>query len=316
MERAERVLVVGSSNTDIIMHIPRNPRSGESLIIRDQFTGIGGKGSNRAVALSRLGADVQFCCKLGRDAGGRAIAQAYEREQLSTELILYDEQLGTGTAYVLIEENGSNTILSYMGANDSFNRSDISRLTALLPGFQYLSLELECSLALIEELLHKAGQLEVCTIVDAGPVRDIPLSTFRSAYILSPNETEAAGLTGIEILKEDDARQACRKLHESGCRNVLLKRGARGALLYDGTEFTGFPACPAGRVLDTTAAGDCFMAALTYALTLHFTLPRAVQYANIAAGISVTRQGALSSLPWRDEVSAACARAEQEGYLQ
>ncbi|MBW4079841.1 ribokinase [Paenibacillus sp. S150] len=316
MERAKRILVVGSSNTDIMMHVPRNPRSGESLIIRDQFTGIGGKGSNRAIALSRLGADVQFCCKLGMDAGGRAIALAYEREQLSTELILYDEQLGTGTAYVLIDDNGSNTILSYMGANDSFNRSDIARLTALLPRFQYLSLELECSLSLIEELMHQAGQLELCAIVDAGPARDIALSTFRNAYILSPNETEAAQLTGIEIIKEADAREACRKLYESGCGNVLLKRGSRGALLYDGAEFLQFPAYPAGQVLDTTAAGDCFMAALTYALTLHSNLPRAVQYANIAAGISVTRRGAIASLPWRDEVSAACARAEQEGYLQ
>jgi len=316
METGKRILVVGSSNTDIMLQVPRNPRSGESLVIHDQSAGIGGKGSNRAIALSRLGADVQFCCKLGRDAGAKAIIEAYEAENLSTDYVLYDEHAGTGTAYVLIEDNGSNTILSYLGANDAFNEQDIAMLTAILPGFHYLSIELECSLSLVEELMHQAGRQGVRAIVDAGPARDIPLETFRNAYILSPNESEAAQLAHIEIVTEEDARQACRKLYESGCGNVLLKRGEKGALLYDGTDFTSYPAySSAGRVIDTTAAGDCFMAALTYALTLHSNLHRAVQYANIAAAISVTRSGAIRSLPHRDEVNALFARAQQEGYI-
>lgn len=317
MPADNRVLVIGSSNADIVLNVPRNPFKGESLLVDKRTSGLGGKGSNRAVALSRLGASVQLCCKIGRDAYGESILQAYEHENLSAELILFDDEIGTGTAYVLLDEDGNNTILSYLGANDTFNRQDIDKVASVMPQFNYLSMELEFSLAAVEEFLFHARGLDICSIVDAGPVRDISLEIFKDVYILSPNENEAAQLTGIEIRSLADAKQACRKLYESGCRNVVLKMGGNGALLYDGHEFTPMPAYRnAGPLADTTAAGDCFMAALTYALTGKMNLKQAIQYANVAAALSVTRRGAIPSLPAQEEVAHMYAKAQREGYIQ
>jgi ribokinase len=317
MHRGDRILVVGSSNADVILNVPRNPYSGESLLVNNRVNGLGGKGSNRAVALSRLGADVRLSCKIGRDELGESILSAYEKENISTDLIFYDEQSGTGTAYVIIDENGSNTILSYMGANDTFNRQDLDKLISLLPQFSYLSLELEISLTAVEEILHAARTQDIHAIVDAGPVRELSLELFRDVFILSPNENEAAQLTGIEILHIEDARQACVKLYESGCKHVILKMGSQGAMLYDGSEFSHFPAYRnAGHPVDTTAAGDCFMAALTFGLSRKMEMNQAIRYANVAAAISVTRMGAITSLPSREEVDTMFVQALQEGYAE
>lgn len=317
MPTGDRILVVGSSNADIILNVPRNPHVGESLVVNHRVNGLGGKGTNRAVALSRLGANVQFCCKVGRDALGESILSAYEKENLSTELIFFDDRAGTGTAYVLVDESGNNTILSYLGANDTYSRQDMDQLIAVLPQFDYLSLELEISIGSVEELLHAASVRDVRVIVDAGPVRDIALQAFRGVFILSPNENEAAQLTGVEIVGERDARQACVKLYESGCKNVVLKRGAKGALLYDGDRFYDYPAYRnAGQPVDTTAAGDCFMAAMTFGLTRRMSLEEAIQYANVAAAISITRPGAIPSLPSRSEVDVMFAKSREEGYVR
>lgn len=316
--RSGRVLVVGSANVDVVLQVPRNPVVGESLLVDGQAIGLGGKGMNRAVALSRLGADLAFYAKIAKDANGQLIEEAYEREGFSDEFLLRDEHAatGTGTAYVLVDGNGHNTILSYMGTNNAFTADEIGRIVDKLSGFGYLSIELECSLELVEALLHRAAQIGVSAIVDAGPAREVPLSWFSGTYLLSPNETEAAYFTGMDTTSEKQAREACRKLYESGCRYVLLKRGERGALLYDGTTWTSFPAYRgAGDAVDTTAAGDCFMAALTHALSAGSDLHTSIRYANVVAAISVTRHGALASLPTGDEASAMCAKAKQEGYL-
>ncbi|XID90975.1 ribokinase [Paenibacillaceae bacterium WGS1546] len=313
MHSSQRILVVGSANADVILHVPRNPVSGESLLVRDRLNGLGGKGSNRAVALSRLGADMQFSCKIGRDAPGDILLSAYERENIAPDLIFYDEQAGTGTAYVLVEENGNNTILSYMGANETYTRNDLNKLLSAMPRFGYLSLELEISLPVVEELLSEARARGVHAIVDAGPARSVPLGLFRGALVLSPNEVEAAELTGIAITSESEARQACVKLYESGCRNVILKLGAQGAMLYDGGEFIRFPAYRgAGEAVDTTAAGDCFMAALTFGLSRGMDMHGSIRYANVAAAISVTRPGAIDALPFREEVDRLYARSLEE----
>ena len=142
------------------------------------------------------------------------------------------------------------------------------------------------------------------------------MEAFRGAYVLSPYETEASGMTGIKITDRDSAEKACAALYQSGCENVILKWGKQGALLYDGTDFSHFPAYSgSGKVVDTTAAGDCFMAGLTCRLSEGYSLKESIQFANIAASIAVTRLGAIPSLPNRKEVELMAEKAGQEGYF-
>lgn len=313
----EKVLVVGSSNTDVILRIPRYPLQGESLVVYKREQALGGKGSNRAVALTRLGADLDFCCKLGKDASGEFILKAYEKEGVSQDMVLLGDTEGTGTAYIMLEDSGSNTILSYLGANGDYTQQDIDQALSKLPHYGYLCMDLEFSLDAIRAILKASKAGGPKAIIDAGPVRkELSLDDFSGAYVLSPNETEAAGMTGIKITDRASAEKACLSLYESGCENVILKWGKHGALLYDGNSFSHFPAYNgSGKVVDTTAAGDCFMAGLTCRLSEGYSLKESIQFANIAASIAVTRLGAIPSLPTRKEVELMMDKAKAEGYF-
>lgn len=306
MAARKKILAVGSSNVDVILRVPGIPARGESIVVTERIQNLGGKGSNRAVAMARLGADVSFCCKLGRDANSGFILDAYKNERLDASLILRDDNAGAGTAYIMLDDSGNNSILIYPDANERFTADDIAALEKILPDCAFLCIDLEFNLDAVEALLNAARRIGAPTVVDAGPVREIPLRWFEGVQILSPNETEAARLSGVEIIDMKSAKAACAKLLESGCRNVLLKWGANGALLYDGSEYSHFPAWEgAGAVKDTTAAGDCFTGALTCALAEGKPIGEAIRFANVAAAISITRLGALPSLPLRAEVDAA-----------
>ena len=314
--KREKVLVLGSSNTDIILRVPRYPLEGETLVVTDRRQSLGGKGSNRAVALARLGGNLDFCCKLGRDDSGQFILSAYEKEGLGTQMMFIGAGENTGTAYIILEDSGSNTILPYLGANSHYTEEEIGKILSWLPDYGYVCMDLEFSLDVIRAVMTAAKPGGSKIILDAGPVRkELPLEIYRSAYIVSPNETEAAGITGITITDMSSAQKACIALAQSGCENVVLKWGKHGALLYDGIQFTHFPAYGgAGQVMDTTAAGDCFTAALTCRLSEGGSLKEAIQFANVAASIAITRLGAIPSLPYRHETDAMLEKARLEGY--
>ena len=184
-------------------------------------------------------------------------------------MVLLGDTEGTGTAYIMLEDSGSNTILSYLGANGDYNQEDIDKILSKLPQYGYLCMDLEFSLDAIRKILKASRKAALRPLSTRGPVRkELPLEAFSGAYVLSPNETEAAGMTGIKITDRASAEKACLALYESGCENVILKWGKQGALLYDGSLLTHYPAYGgSGQVVDTTAAGDCFMAGLTCRLS-------------------------------------------------
>lgn len=312
---SKKILAVGSSNMDVVLQVPRWPVPGESLPVDGLGRNLGGKGSNRAVALKRQGADVRFCCKLGRDAAGKFIVEQYRGEGLDMGLVRYDDTAETGSAYVVLDPGGRNYILSNLGANRRFGEEDCAALERELPGAECLSMDLEFNLDAAARVLASAHAGGVRTIVDAGPTRNVKPELFRGVFILSPNENEAEQLTGIPVRDPASAKKACEKLYGFGCRHVILKWGARGALLYDRDECTEFPAYQAGPVVDTTAAGDCFMAALSCAVSQGKPLHGAVRYANVCAALSVTRYGAVPSLPDRAEIDGAVEKAGKEGYF-
>ena len=317
MGNSKKILAIGSSNMDVVLKVRKWPVPGESLPVDGFSRNLGGKGSNRAVALKRQGADVLFCCKLGQDDAGKFIMEQYHSEGLDPRLVRFDGDAETGSAYIVLDPHGNNYILSNLGANGRFRDEDCSAFINQLENAKCLSLDLEFNLDAVEHILSSARTCakDVKIIVDAGPTRDVTLDLFRGVFVLSPNENEAEQLTGVPIQDLDSAKRACGKLYESGCEYVVLKWGARGALLYGRDGFTLFPAYQAGPVVDTTAAGDCFMAALTYAVSQDERLPSAICYANVCAALSVTRFGAISSLPKRREIEDAVLKARKEGYF-
>ncbi len=301
----KRIWIAGSANMDVVISLDRVPAEGESVIVNSRAFVPGGKGANRAVALARLGGDTVFSCCLGTDAYGQTLADLYESENMDMSAITRLDGQGTGTAYILLESDGANRIAVYPGANDLYGTDNIDFFARNITDSELLCAELEIPLTAVERLISLAVKNDVPAIIDAGPVKKgVNLNMFKGAYILSPNETEAYMLTGIKVENEDSAREACRAMYDCGVKYALLKWGSHGSMCYDGSEFY---LCPtfnrAGKVVDTTAAGDSYMAGLCKALSDGRSIKDAMRYATVVAGIAVTRFGAIPSLPHEEEVN-------------
>lgn len=302
--KAKRIWVTGSANMDVVLSIEKAPRPGETIAVGSQSLIPGGKGANRAVTLARLGANPVFSCCLGDDLTGAALADLYRSEGLDESEISTVKGSGSGTAYIFLEKDGSNRIAVFAGANDSFKDEKISSFTSRLDEVSMLCSELEIPVSSVERLIYEARSRDVPVIIDTAPVKpDVRLSMFKGVYVLSPNESEAEALTGIHITDEKSAREACRALHECGVKYALIKLGKNGSICFDGKDFILCPVFDkAGKVVDTTAAGDSYMAGLCKAVSDGMTMENAMRYATVVAGIAVTRFGAVPSLPRLNEV--------------
>jgi len=303
--KKQRILVISSANIDFVQRMRRVPYSGETVV--ETGTGYsyvpGGKGANSAITFSRFGADTVFSCKLGRDSNGRRLAAVYQREGIDTRYILEDEETPTGLASILVEENGKNRIIVYPGANMTLTPEDIESAFTCYPDAVYLQLEIPDEAVI--EACRRANEAEVPVFIDAGPARlDFPLDRLGRLEIFSPNENETRVFTGISPNTEDGCLRAAIKLSSMvDAKYIVLKLGERGSFIYDGREYYTVPAEKVDAV-DTTAAGDVFSAVMTYVYLQNGNILSAVKYATCAAALSVTRPGASTSIPTRDEVIA------------
>ncbi|MCX5772749.1 MAG: ribokinase [Candidatus Hydrogenedentes bacterium] len=296
-----RILVVGSANIDLVAGAPRCPRPGESIIGRSFKTVTGGKGANQAVAAGRLGAQTFFAGCVGNDSFGQMQRATLTAAGVNITHLKSDAAQPTGTALICVGDDGQNSIVIVPAANSSVRPSDVEQLEDLMPSMDAVLLQLEIPLDTVEAVLDMAGDAGVLTIVDAGPAQKVPQSIIRKAAILSPNETEAEAMTGIPISSVEDARRAANALMGLGATEVVMKLGANGCL-YVGEDEVYVPAF-AVRVVDTTAAGDAFTAALACAWD---AMPRrsALAFANAAGGLAATVAGAQPSMPKRESVNA------------
>ncbi len=312
-----RIWVAGSANMDVVISLDRVPAAGESVIVDSQKLIPGGKGANRAVALARLGCNPVFSCCLGTDSSGQSLAALYESESMDISAIERCGSAGTGTAYIFLESGGINRIAIYPGVNDLYGESNIDFFAENIQNAEMLCVELEIPIPSVQQLISVCVRNDVPAIIDAGPVKkDATLKMFKGAYILSPNESEAFALTGIKISDERSAREACRALYDCGVKYALLKWGSHGSMCFDGSEFficSTFDM--AGRVVDTTAAGDSYMAGLCKALSCGLTISDAMRYATVVAGIAVTRLGAIPSLPREEEVTEMIKKYPMEAGI-
>ncbi len=297
------VVVVGSSNTDMILRVARVPRPGETLLGGAFSTAPGGKGANQAVAAARAGGRVAFVARLGRDALGDAALAGFRREGMALSHIVRDDAEPSGVALIFVGADGENSIGVAGGANQRLSPRDIRAARTLIEGARVLLLQLETPLETVEAAASLAHQAGVEVILNPAPARALPDSLLRKVSILTPNETEAGMLTGIRVGDVASATKAANALRRRGARRVIVTLGANGALVSaeEGIMWIhGFRV----RAVDTTAAGDVFNGALAVRLAEGCPLHEAVRFAHAAAALSVTRAGAQPSIPVRREILA------------
>jgi len=303
--RAEdlRVVVVGSTNFDMVVKSDRLPKEGESLLVSNLKFFPGGKGANQAVAVARMGAHTSLVGSLGTDIIGDFLLQGLVTEGIDTTWVRRDPVRATGSAFIMLFPNGNNCIAVDPAANLNLTPADIERAKDLIERADALSTVLEIPLDAVEAALRLARKAGKLTVLDAGPPRYCPLEILTLADVVSPNETELAQLTGEEVRGRVSAREAAEKLLSLGVKTVVLKLGSDGSMLVTAKKSKHFPACKVA-VVDPTAAGDAFTAALAVELAAGYELEHAIRFANGAGALAASKMGAQPSLPTRAEVEA------------
>lgn len=299
---AKRILVVGSANIDFLMTTPYVPSEGETVISEGAYTFVpGGKGANTAVAAARLGAEVVFCARVGDDAYGDRLINIYRENGIDLRYIKTDRLEQTGLAVVMLEKGGANRIVVYPGANRRINDNDIENAFYSYP--DAVITQFEIGEAAVIQTARVANTEGVPLIIDAGPARKgFPLAKLEQVEILSPNENETEILTGIRPTTLDDCLKASMALMNAvDIKYVVLKLGARGCYIYDG-KYCDIISPYDVQPVDTTAAGDAFTAALAYEYLRTGDIITAARFANAVGALTVTKVGAISSLPTRKEV--------------
>lgn len=296
------VLVVGSLNMDLVVRMPQIPRPGETLLGGVFKTFPGGKGANQAVAAARLGARVTMVGCVGNDAFGKEMRDMLAAEGIDNTHVLIHPEMATGVALIQVDDRGQNSIAVASGANFQLTREDVERTIGVISEFDVLVMPLETPMETIRAAAQMASQRGAKVLLNPAPAQTLDRSLLELVDVLIPNEYEAAIMTGISALSSDaETRDAAAKLLALGTRKLIITRGSQGAMLFEQNTESTISAFPVN-VVDTTAAGDCFVGALAVALCEDKPLLDAAEFASAAAALAVTRDGAQPSLPRREEV--------------
>lgn len=295
------ITVIGSSNTDMVIKTSKLPQPGETILGGNFLMNPGGKGANQAVAAARLNGQVTLVAKTGEDLFGQQAKRLFRSENLNTDYLFSDPVAPSGIALITVDFQGENCIVVAPGANSCLGREDIINALPALMKSEYILMQLEIPLDTViyaAEIAHKAGRK---VILNPAPAQPLPSRLFPMIYMITPNETEAELLTGIHVSDVETAGIAALELLGKGVEVAVITLGNKGALIAKDGQVELIPAYQA-EAIDTTAAGDCFNGALAVALSEGAALKEAVNFANKAASISVTRMGAQASAPYRHEL--------------
>lgn len=294
-----KIVVVGSSNMDMVVRADRIPAPGETILSGSFFMNPGGKGANQAVAVARLGGDAVFVSRLGNDVFGRQFSQLFRDEGIDISFLLYDEDLPSGVALITVDKGGENSIVVASGANARLRAEDLAGVMEESTGI--LLLQLEIPMAVVEHAVDYAAAKGIKVILNPAPAAALSAALLRKIDILTPNKTEASMIAGMPVTDMDGAGQAAKVICDKGVGTVVVTMGALGALICAGGECSVVETRKVEAV-DTTAAGDVFNGAMAVALSEGKSMTEAVRFACDAAAISVTRLGAQTSIPYRKEL--------------
>ncbi len=291
------LIIIGSSNTDLIVRAQRLPAAGETVLGGDLATAAGGKGANQAVAAARLGAPVAFVARIGTDMFGEQAAAALAREGLDLRYLVRDPDAPSGVALIVVDAAGQNQIAVAPGANSRLTPADVAAAQPALAAARVLLLQLEIPLETVQAAARAGRAAGLTVILNPAPAQPLPAALYPLVDYLTPNEHEAAALTGAA-----DPEAAAAALLARGVKHVVITLGAAGALVAQPDQMRRVPGF-AVTAVDTTAAGDAFNGGLAVALARGDRLDAAVRYAHAVAALSVTRSGAQPSLPTAEEVA-------------
>jgi ribokinase len=299
--RPGKIVIIGSSNMDMVVKTDHIPIPGETVLSGSFMMNPGGKGANQAVAVARLGGQAVFICKLGNDVFGKQFSYLFNDEHIDTSFILSDENLPSGVALITVDASGENSIVVASGANAHLRVADITPALEEIAQASILLVQLEIPMDTVNFAIGYASSKGVKVILNPAPANILSPELLKQVDILTPNKTEASMLSGIKVSNMETAKKAARIIREQGVKNVVVTMGSQGAVVCQQGGSVVLPA-PKMETVDTTAAGDVFNGALAVALSEGKDLEAAVAFACEAAAISVTRLGAQSSIPYRNEV--------------
>jgi ribokinase len=295
------ILVVGSSNTDMVVKTDHLPVPGETILGGTFLMNAGGKGANQAVAAARLGGNVIFIAKTGNDIFGEQAVQLFNEEGIDTSYMIADPENPSGVALITVDANGENCIVVASGANAALKPSDLQKAEQVIKNAALILMQLEIPIETVEYVTSMAAENNVKVVLNPAPACLLADDLLSQVSIITPNETEAGMLSGIKVTDKKSAKKAALVLAARGIETVIITMGAQGAfMLQDGAGYF-FPA-PVCEAVDTTAAGDVFNGALAVAIADGKSLLEAVPFAIRAASLSVCKMGAQASAPYRDEI--------------
>jgi ribokinase len=295
------ILVIGSTNTDMVIKTDHLPAPGETILGGAFFMNQGGNGANQAVAAKRLGGNVTFIAKTGNDIFGEGAVRTLRDEGIHVDFMLTDPLHPSGVALISVDSNGENTIVVAPGANAALFPADLGQATGAIENAGLILMQLVIPMATVKYIATLAAANSCRIILNPAPAHPLPAELWEHISIITPNETEAEILSGIRITHMESLRAAALTIRLKGVDTVIITLGAKGAFISNaGMEL--LVQAPIVDAIDTTAAGDVFNGALAVALAEGRTLADAVDFGCRAAAISVTRMGAQAAAPYRHEL--------------
>ncbi len=300
-----KVTIVGSLNVDTTLRIKRMPLPGETLAAEGKSSAAGGKGANQAVSAARSGAQTAFIGEVGKDNSGQMMLDEMKDNGIDVAGIRENDQVGTGTASILLDENGQNSILIYGGANQQLSPTDVEAAKDKITAADFVVAQFETPQAATLRAFQLAKANGVTTILNPAPAQKIDPEVLKLTDLIIPNETESAELTGVIITDETSMLISAAKFAQMGVRNLIITVGAKGAFYCTQDGYSFIPAFKVNAV-DTTAAGDTFIGALSSQLKPDMSnIEKALVYAQRASSLAVQKMGALPSIPTREQILAA-----------
>jgi ribokinase len=297
----QKIYVIGSSNTDMVIKSDKLPAPGETIIGGSFLMNAGGKGANQAVAAAKLGANVLFVSKVGNDIFGKQALQGFKDIGINTDFVFTDPDDASGIALILVDSKGENSISVASGANANLQFQEVEKAIASVQKADIVLLQLEIPINTVNKTIQFCSEKGAKVILNPAPAQKLDESYFKYLSMITPNETEAEILTGIKVTDFETAKQAANDFHSKGVLEVIITLGSKGAFYSNKDKQMLIPS-PKVVALDSTAAGDVFNGALCVAISEGQAVDEAIDFACNAASISVTRMGAQASAPTREEI--------------